>query len=138
MNGINTIPHHHIIIRLYNNNTVLEMRVKFLQTFASNWRRFFSSSHSSFSFSFKSFFYRFYSQLRSFSFTRDLRSHCHHRPQLCRYISILLLPPSPSSFMLHIFFVLKQGLQFQNKQLNGTNGMTWKSLIWVNWVLINI
>ena len=35
---------------LYNNNTTSEMRVKFSQTFASNWRRFFFSSRSSFSF----------------------------------------------------------------------------------------
>ena len=124
MNGILITPHHIILSKGY---TIITQRLRC----ASNFRRPLPQTEDDFSsllvlhslFSFKSFFYRFYSQLRSFSFTRDLRSHCHHRPQLCRYISILLLPPSPSSFMLHIFFVLKQGLQFQNKQLHGTNGI---------------
>ena len=128
MNGILITPHHIILSKGY---TIITQRLRC----ASNFRRPLPQTEDDFSsplvlhslFSFKSFFYRFYSQLRSFSFTRDLRSHCHHRPQLCRYISILLLPPSPSSFMLHIFFVLNQGLQFQNKQLNGTNGIIWKS-----------
>ena len=77
------------------------MRVKFSQTFVSNWRRFFSSSHSSFSFFFQILFYRFLFYYALFSFTRDLRSHCHR--QLCRYISILL-PPSFASFMLYFLF----------------------------------
>ena len=103
MNGINE---NHTQYGLYNN---VKMRVKFLQTFASNWRRFFSSSHSSFSFFFQILFYRFYSAAL-FSFTRDLRSHCHR--QLCRYISILL-PPSASSFIF--IFVLKQGLSLNSR-----------------------
>ena len=57
MNGILITPHHIISSkRLYNNNTMSEMRVKFSQTFASNWRRFFFSSRSSFSFFFQILF----------------------------------------------------------------------------------
>ena len=118
MNGILITPHHIISSkRLYNNNTMSEMRVKFSQTFASNWRRFFFSSRSSFSFFFQILFL-------SVLFSAAL-FFIHSRSKVSLPSSSSTLPlhfdSSSSSFsfffyVTYIFFVLKQGLQFQNKQ----------------------
>ena len=138
MNGILITPHHIILSkRLYNNNATSEMRVKFSQTFASNWRRFFFSSRSSFSFFFQILFL-------SVLFSAAL-FFIHSRSKVSLPSSSSTLPlhfDSSSSFSFFFFvtyiFILKQGLQFQNKQLNGTNGMIWKKLIVYKWKLINI
>jgi hypothetical protein len=84
------------------------MRVKFLQTLASNWRRFSSSSHSSFSFFFQ------------ILFLSVLFCCCalliHSRSKVSLPSSTLPLHFDSSSsfvcfFFYVIFFVLKQGIQ---------------------------
>ena len=113
MNGILITPHHIISSkRLYNNNTMSEMRVKFSQTFASNWRRFFFSSRSSFSFFFQILFLSVLSSAALFFI------HSRSKVSLPSSSSTLPLHFDSSSSSFSFFFYVTYIFLFWNRVCN--------------------